>query len=57
MAAYSLGGSALWGTITQQAAEQAAYWLGDMGTLVAMLVGAGIILMIITAIILALKRL
>lgn len=55
MAAFHLGTSTFWSDMAVQAGEQAAMWLGDIGPVVITVIGAGLMMMIIGAIVHAIK--
>lgn len=50
-AAFHLGSDALWTDITEGAGAQAAMWLGDMGSVVMLVIGAALLMLVIGAIV------
>lgn len=51
MAAYHLGSSELWDSIFAGVIAQASMWLGDMGSVVMVVMGLGIVILIISALV------
>ena len=55
-AAYHMGDSTLWNSLAAGGAEQAATWLGDIGPVLMLVVGAGLLMMIVAALLKAIKK-